>query len=102
MVNFILSSSARMLILESIFALLRYFTPPLITVVAPEVRFIFRRVSVKVKLPASLKFRSSRRAYSNMLESEYIIELFFISSFLSIILNELPDDDVEDFKGVDS
>jgi hypothetical protein len=37
-----------------------------------------------------------------MLESEYIIELFFISSFLSIILNELPDDDIEDFKGVDS
>jgi len=37
-----------------------------------------------------------------MLESEYIIELFFISNFLSIILNELPEDEVDDFAGADS
>jgi hypothetical protein len=37
-----------------------------------------------------------------MLESEYIIELFFISNFLSITLNELPEDEVDDFTVADS
>jgi hypothetical protein len=37
-----------------------------------------------------------------MHESEYIIELFFISNFLSNTLNELPEDEVDDFAGADS
>jgi hypothetical protein len=67
----------------------------MITVVAPKFKFIFKRVSVNVILPASLKFRSARLAYNDLLESEYVIELFFISSFLSIILKELVEVEVE-------